>query len=70
MGTEDEYRRHAADAQKEADGARNDLDRASWLRIAEGWLSLLKPKPRVAEEAFDQLTADKGTGQDESKSSH
>ena len=70
MGTEDEYRRHAADAQKEADRARNELDRASWLRVAEGWLSLLKPKPQAAEEAFDQLSADKGTRQDESKSSH
>jgi hypothetical protein len=56
--------------QKEADRARNDLDRAAWLRIAEGWLSLLKPKARTAEEAFDQLSTDRAPGQDKSELSH
>jgi hypothetical protein len=71
MGTQDEYRRNAADAQREADRARNDLDRAAWLRVAQGWLSLLTTHlERPAQEAFDQSAADKGTRQDESKSSH
>lgn len=70
MATQDEYRRNATHAQKEADRARNEMDRASWLRIAQGWLSLLKSKARTAEETFDQMSADKGTGQDKSKSSH
>jgi len=64
------YRRHAAAAQKEADRARNDLDREAWLRVAQGWLSLLTKPARTAEEAFDQSATVKGTGQDESKSSH
>jgi hypothetical protein len=70
MGTQDEYRRNAAEAQKMADRARSDHDRASWLRVAQGWLSLLTKRPQTAQESFDQETSDKGTGQDESKSSH
>lgn len=51
--------------------ARNDQDREAWFRVAQGWLSLLKKTPtRTAQDAFDQLAADKGGRQDESKSSH
>jgi hypothetical protein len=70
MGSQDEYRRYAEHAQKEADRSRNELDRASWLRVAQGWLSLLKRPARTAQEAFDDLATDKSTGQGESKSSH
>jgi hypothetical protein len=70
MSKDDEYRRQAADAERQARSARNDLDRASWLRIAQGWLSLLRKRPQSAEETFNQQVADKGTGQDDSKSSH
>jgi hypothetical protein len=59
MTSDDEYRRQAADAQKQADRARNDEDRASWLHIAQGWLSLIR-KP-TAEEAFDAVVAAKRT---------
>jgi hypothetical protein len=44
------------------------LDRASWLRVAQGWLSLLKKPPQTLEEMFDELLADKGTGQEDTKS--
>jgi hypothetical protein len=54
MGTQDEYRRNAADAQKEADRARNAIDREAWLRVAQGWLSLLVKPARTAQESFDQ----------------
>jgi hypothetical protein len=53
MTSDDEYRRQAAEAQKQADRARNDGDRESWLRIAQGWMSMIR-KPRAsAQETFD-----------------
>jgi hypothetical protein len=68
--SQDEYRRNAAEAQRQADRANNELDRASWLRLVEGWLSLLTKRPESAQESFDQEVHDKGTRQDESKSSN
>ena len=59
MSTEDEYHRNAAEAQRQADRAHNDRDRAAWLRLVQGWLSLLPQRPQS-----------KGTGQGESKSSN
>jgi hypothetical protein len=70
MKEHDEYRCNAAEAQRQADRAKNDLDRASWLRIAQGWLSLLPVPRRTATEKFDQESTDKGTGQDDNKSSN
>jgi hypothetical protein len=70
MQSEDEYRRQAADAQKEADKARNDLDRAAWLRIAQGWLSMVRRHPRSAEEAFEAISKAEGTGQPDSDASN
>jgi hypothetical protein len=43
--SQDEYRRNAAEAQQQADRALNDVDRAAWLRLVEGWLSLLTKRP-------------------------
>ena len=68
MGTQDEYRRNAAEAQRQADRAIGEVDRASWLRVAQGWLSLLKKPPQILEETFDEALAEKGTGQDDTKS--
>ena len=69
-GDDNEYRRQAADAERQARSAKNDLDRASWLRIAQGWLSLLRRRPQSDEEAFDAKTKAKGTGQDDSESTN
>jgi hypothetical protein len=69
-GDDNEYRRQAADAERQARSAKNDLDRASWLRIAQGWLSLLRRRPQSDEEAFDAQTKAKGTGQDDSESTN
>ena len=69
-GDDNEYRRQAADAERQARSAKNDLDRASWLRIAQGWLSLLRRRPQSDEEAFDAQSKAKGTGQDDSESSN
>jgi hypothetical protein len=70
MGTEDEYRSKALEATRQAERALSDADRASWLRIAQGWMSLIRSRRQTAQESFDQAVSDKGTGQDESKSSN
>jgi hypothetical protein len=70
MHSEDEYRRQAAEAQKEADRAIHDDDRASWLRVAQGWLSLIRKRPQSDEEAFEARTKTEGTGQPASDASN
>ena len=70
MDKYDEYRRNAVEAQRQADRASNDTDRASWLRLVQGWLSLLPHRPYTATEAFDQEVADKGSGQENNTSSN
>src|SRR6266404_2530663 len=40
----------------------------AWLRIAQGWMSLLRKRPQSDEEAFNAQTKAKGTGQDDSES--
>ena len=67
---DDEYRRQAEGAEKQARYAKNDLDRAAWLRVAQGWLSLLHKRPKSDEEAFDARSKAKGTGQDDSESTN
>jgi hypothetical protein len=67
---ESEYRQHAAEAQKMADRARNDDDRASWLRVAQGWLGLLRRRPQTDQEAFDRAVSEQGTGQEQNKTSN
>ena len=52
MSSDEEYRRQAADAERQARLAKNDSDRESWLRIAQGWMSLLRKRPQSNEEAF------------------
>ena len=68
---EDEYRQQAADAERQAQSAKSDLDRAAWLRVAQGWLGLLHKRPQSDEEAaFNAQSKAKGTGQDDSESSN
>ena len=66
----EEYRRQAAYAKKQARFARNDAERESWLWIAQGWMGLLRKRPQSNEQDFSQQRQDKGTGQDDSESSH
>jgi len=70
MDRDDEYRRNAAKAKRSARRARTDDERANWLRLAEGWLGLLRKCPQTDEEAFDIKTAAQKSGQDGSESSH
>ena len=66
MSDDDYYRRQASDAQQQADRSLSGVDRASWLRIAQSWLGLIRSKP-TAEENFDRDERDRGTHQDISK---
>jgi hypothetical protein len=68
MNTQDDYRKNAAEAQRQADRTASLVDREAWLRVAQGWLSLLKKPPQTLEETFDEALADKGTRQDDTKS--
>jgi len=66
MSSEDEYRRQAAEAERQSRLAKNDTDRAAWLRVAQGWLSMLRKRPQSEEEAFDREAAAKKTHSDDS----
>jgi hypothetical protein len=70
MGSDEEYRLQAADAEKQARLAKTDSDRESWLRIAQGWMSLLRKRPVSAEEAFEAQSKAQGTGQEDSEASN
>jgi hypothetical protein len=70
MDKEAEYRKHAAEAQAMADRSRNADDKAAWLRIAQGWMSMIRKPRQTALEKFDENTKKKGTGQEDSNGSH
>jgi hypothetical protein len=59
---EDYYRREAADAQRHADRARSESDRAAWLRIAQSWLSLIEATTDAGR--FEHRAQVEGTHQD------
>jgi hypothetical protein len=50
MTSDDVYRKHAAEADREARLAKSDLDRAAWLRVAEGWKGLLRKRPQSEDD--------------------
>ena len=59
------YRRQAHDAEAHADRAISPDDRASWLRLAQQWLALIRHKPaQTAAEEFDDAVQQQGTHQD------
>ena len=70
MSKDEEYRSQAAYAEKQARSAKSETDREAWLRISQGWMSLLHKRPQSDEEAFDVRSAAVGTGQEDSVSSH
>jgi hypothetical protein len=45
MNILDEYRRNAQECQRMAEKAGNATDKASWLRLAASWLSMIKNNP-------------------------
>ena len=44
MKDDDHYRAKAEEAKREADRTTNELDRPAWLRMAQGWLALIKKR--------------------------
>ena len=59
------YRRQAHDAEMQAQRAISPQDRATWLRLAQQWLGLIRrERARTASEAFDDAVKERGTHQD------
>ena len=50
---DDEYRALAAEAQREADRSTNEVERAAWLGLMQGWLGLIR-KRRRSEDSSDK----------------
>jgi hypothetical protein len=67
---DEQYRRRAAEAQEWADKATTDHDRAAWLRVVQGWLSMIRRRPQSDEDKFDAGAKARGTGQQRSDESH
>lgn len=67
---DDEYRKQAGNAQLMADRAKSSYDRESWLRIAQGWMSLIRKPRGTVSERFDEQAQDQGIGQEDSEGSH
>jgi hypothetical protein len=75
MDKQDEYRQNAEYAQQMADNSAMPEDRASWLKVASGWLSLLpRKKPGNGhdkpQKQFDEQAREFGTHQKNSDASH
>ena len=62
MSNDDYFRRQASEAQQHADRSISDVDRASWLRIAQSWLGLIRGRTRSGREEFDDATKQRGPG--------
>jgi hypothetical protein len=70
MSRDDDYRRNAAHAQEQADAAKFDGDREGWLRVAQGWLSLIRNRPKTDADQFEEAADAQGTKQETTASSH
>ena len=51
MNRDDEYRQQAAEAERQARLAMNEIDRAAWQKVAQGWLSLLRKRPQSDDDS-------------------
>jgi hypothetical protein len=67
-----DYRREADFCEDMANKASDPELKASWLRLAGDWLSMIPDDgiPRTPEQKFDEMAHAKGTGQKDSKASH
>jgi hypothetical protein len=63
MDRDEEYWRNAAEAQRWADKAVSDDDWAAWLRIAQGWMSMVRKPAQTAQRTVALGNA--GLSQDE-----
>ena len=46
------------------------VDKESWLRVAQGWLSLIRKSRQSPAELFSEDVETRGTKQDNSTNSH
>lgn len=69
-GSYEQYRRNAAEAERQAKLAKNEYDRASWLRLVRDWLALLPKYEQNVGAKFDDDAAARGTNQKDSDFSH
>lgn len=65
----EEFERKAREAQLMADKSQNDADRATWLRLAQQWLTMLAEARRAEHPQIDQSEWPAERDSD-SKSSH
>jgi hypothetical protein len=54
MNRDDEYRSRAEEARREADRALSEVERGWWLRIAQGWLALIRKRPKSDDDSPSQ----------------
>jgi len=67
MSRQDDYRRNAELAREMAERVASEEDKASWRRVAAGWLSLLGRRPTAhGKQHFDDQVQALRTGQPES----
>ena len=67
----EEYRREAEDCERRAYKAPTPELKADWLRLSAQWLAMIpNDVTESAEQQFDAAIRDKGTGQEDSNSSH
>jgi hypothetical protein len=50
MNRDDEYQQKAEEARKLADLSPSELHRERWLRLARGWLDLVRRRPRATDQ--------------------
>jgi len=68
MGREDDDRRHAQEALRQAGSTQHDVDQTIWLRLAQTWLNLLPSdrswhgKPDVKGSPGDQQGSGSSAG--------
>ena len=71
MSKADEYRLNAEECHRMADNTRNPTDKSNWLRLAEKWQRMIRPDAsQRASDTFDAVQKRRGTGQEDSESSH
>jgi hypothetical protein len=70
MTRDDEYRANAAECQRMADSSRDPNDRATWLKMAASWLSMIEGADEAQADAFNAAAQTYGTGQPGSTAEH
>ena len=70
MNRDDEYRKQADEAQAMSDRSISIVDKEAWLRIARGYMNLVRKPPQTAAENFADEVHKHGTKQDDSDKSH